>query len=139
MPPPSDHPALSLILFAESLIVHKLPIDEPIPDNLLNLLTKNTTQDSFISISRTSEEVSIVAHASSSPALNVPRWRCIKIKGPMDFGLTGIMCDFTTPLKHAGISVFALSTWNTDYILVPETKVNDAVNVLKEDGWKFDA
>jgi hypothetical protein len=72
-------------------------------------------------------------------------------------GLTGILNSFTTPLKEAKIPVFAISTWlaklkcaitetvaaksvfsrNTDYFLVPANKVDDAVGVLKNDGWVF--
>ena len=68
--------------------------------------------------------------------------------------ITGVMCNFTTPLKVAGIPVYAVSTWfvvlgkmvwslttdphrNTDYVLVPKAKAEQAVEVLKTDGWHF--
>lgn len=52
-------------------------------------------------------------------------------------GLTGVMCNFTTPLKEATIPVFAISTWNTDYVLIPVVDVDKAVAVLSHDGWQF--
>lgn len=70
-------------------------------------------------------------------------------------GLTGVMCNFTTPLKEANISIYALSTWladitqecslrradesrrNTDYVLIPKDKIDEAVSVLQNDGWIF--
>ncbi|KAI5120849.1 hypothetical protein M0805_007036 [Coniferiporia weirii] len=138
MSPPFDDPALSLILLNEQFVVQQLPVDHRIPDVLLNLITRNISQGSLVSVTRTEEEISIVCDNTSITPSDLSLWKCIKIKGPMDFGLTGIMCDFTTPLKAAGIPIFALSTWNTDYILVPEDKASDAVNVLKRDGWKFE-
>jgi len=51
--------------------------------------------------------------------------------------LTGVLSSFTAPLKEAQIPVFAVSTWNTDYILVPIDKISGAIVVLKGDGWIF--
>jgi len=47
------------------------------------------------------------------------------------------VCNFTTPLKTAGIPVYVVSTWNTDYVLVPKAKAEQAVEVLETDGWRF--
>jgi len=52
-------------------------------------------------------------------------------------GITGVMCNFTIPLKNAGVPVFAISTWNTDYVLVPREKAALAVEALQADGWVF--
>ncbi|EJD03807.1 uncharacterized protein FOMMEDRAFT_61694, partial [Fomitiporia mediterranea MF3/22] len=142
MPPALDHPPLNLILLDKPFIVYKLSVEESLPPNIVEAISHNVADEEMISITRTSDEISIVGNIDSLPDIEAPRWKCIKIKGNLDFGLTGIMCDFTTPLKRAEISIFALSTWqvhkNTDYILVPEAKLDDAVKVLKEDGWKFE-
>ena len=90
----------------------------------LSLLTK-APGERFISVTRTDEEISVVYEAENADA--EASWRCIKISGPMDFGsyrvahsvprtkcplgITGVLCNFTTPLKAAGIPVFAVSTW----------------------------
>ncbi|KAF9469819.1 ACT domain-containing protein [Collybia nuda] len=64
-------------------------------------------------------------------------WTCIKIMGPMEHNLTGILADFSAPLKAAQVPIFAVSTWNTDYVLVPATMLDVAVTALKADGWSF--
>jgi len=144
MPPPSDHDALSLELLNDIFAVQQIPVDEPIPSHVLRRLGEpgGSEQLNFVSITRTNEEISIVYNATQSPDVpdadqELAKWRCIKIRGPMDFGLTGVLCSFTTPLKTAGIPIFALSTWNTDYILVPKGKAKEAKAALLQDGWKF--
>ena len=91
---------------------------------------------SFSSISRTSEELSIVC-----PEGVVPKdvkaeagWRVFKLDGPLDFALTGILASVAAPLAQAGVSIFALSTYHTDYVLVKDQKAGEAVNALKAAG-----
>ncbi|WWC91416.1 uncharacterized protein L201_006362 [Kwoniella dendrophila CBS 6074] len=62
-------------------------------------------------------------------------WKAIKIRGPLYLGLTGILHEFLTPLRKAEINIYAISTWPTDYILVPAEKLERALTVLREDGW----
>ncbi|WWC73303.1 uncharacterized protein I206_107270 [Kwoniella pini CBS 10737] len=62
-------------------------------------------------------------------------WKAIKIRGPLYIGLTGILHEFLTPLRKVEINIYAISTWPTDYILVPAEKLDKALKVLKEDGW----
>jgi len=62
-------------------------------------------------------------------------WRCIQVLGPLDFGLTGILSHLSGVLAGAGISIFALSTYDTDYILVKESSVARAREVLAESGY----
>ncbi|KAJ6469647.1 ACT domain-containing protein [Mycena vitilis] len=64
-------------------------------------------------------------------------WRAVKIAGPMEFNLTGVLAGFVQPLKVAEVPVFAISTWNTDYVLVPKEKLETAVGALKGVGWTF--
>ena len=58
-------------------------------------------------------------------------WRAIKIVGPLAFELTGVMSSFLVPLADAGISVFTISTFSTDYIFVREQSLDGALNALK--------
>ncbi|KAM5545196.1 hypothetical protein V8D89_001307 [Ganoderma adspersum] len=90
----------------------------------------------LLSITRTAE-ISIVGQCTSENEAE-GEWRCIKIARPMPFELTGILHGLLEPLKRADIGIFALSTWNTDYCLVPKDKISGAVEALREDGWLFD-
>lgn len=94
----------------------------------------------FASLTVTDEEISLVC-----PAENTPRdclaaetgWRCIKVAGPLDFSLIGILADISAALAEKQISIFAVSTYNTDYILVRADRAADAVTALKELGCDF--
>jgi len=90
----------------------------------------------FVSITRTSEELSVVC-----PQIQVPEevkrdagWRCLKVEGPLDLSATGVLASFVTPLAWEGISVFALSTYDTDYLLVKEENLEKTVKVLAQKG-----
>jgi len=118
--------------------VKQLPVSPDLPETVLSLLNG----PGFFSITRTPEEVSIVGEVTDDPRIlslseGVNIWRCMKIAGPMEFDITGVICNFTTPLKAAGIPVYVVSTWNTDYVLVPQAKAEQAVEVLRVDGWHF--
>lgn len=86
-------------------------------------------------VSRTAEELSIVCAAEGvPPAVQASRgWRTFKVAGPLDFALTGILARLAVPLAEAGISLFAVSTYDTDYLLVREAGVEKAVAVLRRD------
>jgi hypothetical protein len=93
----------------------------------------------FIAITRTPEELSIVCPAAQVPG-NVPcqrGWRCFKVEGRLDFALTGILASLATPLAAAEISIFALSTYDTDYLMVREVDSQRAVAVLSEAGHRI--
>ncbi|KAG8965752.1 hypothetical protein FRC03_000202 [Tulasnella sp. 419] len=137
MPPSSDSHTLNLHIVPRKFFVTQLAPSDPIPPSILERLVTGD-HSCFISITRTSEEISIVLDGeidSDWTNLKVTEWRCIKVEGPMDFGLTGIMNDLTLPLKVASISIFALSTWNTDWVLIPDDEISRAEEVLRQDGW----
>ncbi|KAG1754929.1 ACT domain-containing protein [Suillus paluster] len=133
MPPPLNHPCLELELLDQTFFVKQLPVDAGVPVAIVSGLNAAQDNPSIFSITRTREEISIVGEAIGEDG----EWKCIKIAGPMEFGMTGVICGFTTPLKNANVPVFAMSTWNTDYVLIPRGKVDEAVAALMEDGWKF--
>jgi hypothetical protein len=92
---------------------------------------------SFYSITKTVEEISIVVEESLVPDKTSKvekNWRIFKVEGPLDFGLTGILNSLTRPIAEAGISIFAISTFDTDYIMVKESKLDLVVEVLEKSG-----
>ncbi|KAK7465443.1 hypothetical protein VKT23_005421 [Stygiomarasmius scandens] len=136
MPPPSDHPCLHLHILPKPFFVAKLEPHEQVPAAVADALLKG---DKFISLTRTKEELSFVGEENEAlpePFRNCT-WRGIKVQGPMEFELTSVAAGFTAPLGAAGIGVFVLATWNTDYILVAADKFELAVEALKTDGWRF--
>jgi hypothetical protein len=90
----------------------------------------------FWSITRTDEELSVVAPEGAVPGTwQAERgWRCLKVQGPLDFGLTGILSSLSVPLAAAGISVFVLSTYDTDYLFVHAADLEKAANALAAGG-----
>ncbi|EGO30994.1 hypothetical protein SERLADRAFT_455479 [Serpula lacrymans var. lacrymans S7.9] len=136
MPPPLNHPCLHLELLPQTFFVKQLPADAGIPPEIFNELNVQGGSDihRLFSVTRTAEEISIVGESATEEGGD---WRCIKIAGPMDFGLTGVVNSFTSPLKDAGVPVFAISTWNTDYVLVPKAQADRAVAALCADQWTF--
>ena len=91
-------------------------------------------KSAFFSITRTDDELSIVCRDDDAPAdaaLKIERgWRAFKIDGPLDFGLTGVLVAVAKPLADAGIPIFALSTYDTDYVLVKHDRVQPAITAL---------
>ena len=64
-------------------------------------------------------------------------WRAFKVLGPLDFSLTGILSAIAAPLAEAGISIFALSTYDTDYVLVRAHALDSACAVLSAAGYQI--
>lgn len=86
-----------------------------------------------LNISITTDEISVVAPTSQVPTETVNRedgWQMFKIEGVLDFSLIGILAKISGVLAKENISIFALSTFNTDYILVKADKVHKAVRAL---------
>ena|SRR5579871_1769348 len=90
----------------------------------------------FTSITRTLEELSIVC-----PTINLPsnvesqyRWIRLKLEGPFPFSLTGVLLSFIQPLSDNAIPIFAISTFDTDYLLIQEDFQTKALEVLKQAG-----
>lgn len=90
------------------------------------------------SITRTADELSVVCARDRVPpgVRREDHWRCIQVQGPLDFALTGILSSIAQPLAMAGISIFAISTYNTDYLMVKNEKVGHAIEVLELAGHK---
>jgi uncharacterized protein len=94
------------------------------------------TQGSFFSVTRTPAELSVVCDADAVPAgvkADGP-WSALAVRGPLDLSLTGVLSALATPLAAAGIGIFAVSTYDTDYVLVRKHAMDRAVRVLREAG-----
>ena len=94
----------------------------------------------FYSFTRTKDEVSIVCKQSAiqgSKNKTNKNWRILKIMGPLDFSLIGIIAEISAILKKHKISVFVISTYETDYIMVKNSDLNKAIVALKNDGHKI--
>lgn len=93
----------------------------------------------LVSITRTAEELSIVCQSDVVPdsVRTEGGFRVLKIEGPFDFSLTGILLAVIGPLADAGVSIFAVSTYDTDYVLVKKNELTLAVSVLQASGHTF--
>ena len=94
------------------------------------------TKGEFTSITRTSEELSTVCPIRNLPAgVHSPhRWICLKLEGPFDFSLTGVLLSFIEPLSSNSIPIFAISTYDTDYVLIQEETWEMSLNTLQQAG-----
>lgn len=91
---------------------------------------------SFVSVTRTQDELSIVCPAAQ-PTQDVMcerGWRLLKVEGPLALSLVGVLASIVTPLADHGISLLAIGTYETDYILVPEAQCERAIEVLGDAG-----
>lgn len=117
---------LLLSILKDKFAVCRLESNEQIPAWVMN--------SSFYSISKTAEELSIVCSEKDVPDFikSEKDWRAIKIEGELDFSQTGILASIAFPLAESNISIFAVSTFNTDYILVKNGNLEKALKVLKK-------
>lgn len=115
---------LSLVVLPQQLAVCRLEKTAQIPPWVL--------EESFFSITRTDDELSVVCSENLVPegVTAEKNWRCFKVLGPLDFALTGILASLANALSEAKISIFAVSTYDTDYILVKSDQLEKAKQVL---------
>ncbi len=94
------------------------------------------SRGSFYAICRTPEELSVVCSMQEVPAgvRHQAGWRAIQVAGPLDFNLVGILARLAGILAGAGVSLFAISTYDTDYILVPGERLQTALTALRAAG-----
>jgi len=116
---------LTLSVLPDTFAICRLDARAPIPA---------WARGDFLSITRTRDELSIVCAQSNVPdGIQCERdWRAFQVVGQLDFALTGILASLSAPLADAGISIFALSTFDTDYILVKARDLEKAKRVLRE-------
>ena len=121
-------PPLTLEVLPGLLAVCRLGPAQPVPEWVLRL--------PFWSMTRTEDEISIVL----PEALASPGWRqetgfrALKVRGPLDFGLIGVMARLTVALATAHVSLIAISTFDTDYVLVKADRLDDTLVALTAAG-----
>jgi uncharacterized protein len=123
-------PNLNLSLLEGRFVVVQLEPKSPVPAWAL--------EEEFFTVTRTSEELSIVCLESNVPTNSNVRlerdWACLKLQGPFEFSLTGILLSVLEPLAQVNVGIFALSTFNTDYVLVKSEHLEKAILALEGAG-----
>lgn len=116
---------LDLDLLPDEYAVCRLPPGSPLPADL-------KAGSGVVSVTWSPGEVSVICPAGQTPGeATVERpWRCFRVDGPIDLALTGILASLVGPLAAARVNVFAFSTFDTDYVLVPEVRLNEAIAAL---------
>jgi uncharacterized protein len=117
--------------------VARLDPDAEVPRPLLHA-------SGLVSVTRTPDELSVVCpaeHAGALPATarTSEGWRLLTVRGPLEFTLTGIMAALSAGLAAAGVTLFALSTFDTDHLLVRSGDLDRAVRALREGGHQVHA
>jgi hypothetical protein len=121
---------ICLTVLPERLAICQRSPDESIPEF--------TARSRFFSITHTGEEISLVLPEEMVPsAWNAEKgWRCFKVLGSLNFEITGILASLTSCLADEGISTIAISTYNTDYLLVRERDLEKARMRLEARGYE---
>ena len=124
----SATPLLTLLGVGGQFAVCKLPPDSAVP-------AWATAGDVF-SVTRTVEEMSVVCRQEMVPSGTQAEvgWRCLRVAGAMPFTLVGLLASLTGPVAAAGVGVFAVSTFDTDYLFVKEAEFQTAVAALRRAG-----
>jgi hypothetical protein len=124
---------MKLIVLAEEFAVARVEASDAIPAWAL--------QAPLVSITRTADELSIVCAASHlRPGVRAERgWRCLRVAGTIDFAVTGVLASIAGPLANVAVSIFAISTYDTDYVLVREHALPAAIAALTAAGHDVDA
>jgi len=94
------------------------------------------TKGNFTSITRTPDELSIVCLAENLPREihSSHRWQCFRLEGPFPFSQTGVLQSFIAPLSSGGIPIFAISTFDTDYVLIQQEFAEVALEAVERAG-----
>ncbi len=123
---------MQLHLLQGDYAVCRLAADAPVPTWALD--------GTFGSVTRTCDELSVVVQEASAPrSVSAERgWALLQVAGPLDFALTGVLASLTAPLAAAGIPLFALSTFDTDYLLIKRARVEAACDALRAAGHEVD-
>ena len=123
-------PSLSLTLMEHTLAIHRLPAKAALP--------KAALHSPFFAVMRTEEELSVVLPESielESEQVDAG-WACFKVNGPLALNQVGVMAQIAAALAKAEVALFALSTFETDYILVKREQVRAAQEALTSAGMK---
>ena len=111
-------PALMLDVLDGRLAVARLGPDEPLP--------QWAAGGPLCAVARTAQELSVVCPAEQVPpgVRQEDGFRAMVVRGPLDFAITGVVSALSAPLAQAGIPIFVMSTFDTDYLLVREARLD---------------
>ena len=111
--------------------IHRLPPGDEMPIEV--------RAATFVWLARTADELSVVCRPNADLAARAkvsPGWAAIQVEGPLDFSIVGLLADITGALAAESVSVFALSTFDTDYVLVPGDDLGRALDCLAAAGFE---
>ena len=126
---------LDLDLLPQDYAICRLPAGTAIPAGL----TAGPGDNKIVSVVFTPDETSIICPADRAPAdaTTESPWRCLRVVGPLDLALTGILASLVRPLADARVNIFAFSTFDTDYLLVPAVRLAEALDALAGAGHRI--
>lgn len=140
MPDLQDH-RLHVVALRTRLHLYQLHVNMAVPKEL----QFPAASDEFYSITHTRDEVSIVTSVGTTRTVEELEeqgrvkhegpWTCLRVNGPMELSMTGIMSRLAAALAAKEIPMFAVSTWNTDFVLVHDEDRFPAIEALREAGW----
>jgi len=127
---PPNSPTLELEILAGTYAVTRLDPDSPVPGWL--------PAAGLTALVRTTRELSVVCQEDAVPShlMSERGWRCLGVVGILDFSLVGILAGLTAALAREKVSVFAVSTFDTDYVLVRAGDLDRALDALEVAGYR---
>ena len=129
---PHEQPPLTIRRLQAPYAVCRLPADSPAP-------SLDDVDGGFVCVARTPHELSVVCPEDRAPAgarIEGP-WTALQVVGPLDLSLVGVLADLATTLADAGVSIFAISTFDTDYLLVRDLDATPAIAALTDRGHRL--
>jgi len=124
---------LDLVLLPDDYAVCRLAAGSAVPAEI------DPGKHGVISVTRSATEISLICPVELAPEgarVNTP-WRCFRVAGPVDLALTGILASLVNPLAEARVNIFAFSTYDTDYVLVPAVRLAEAMSALTGAGHRL--
>lgn len=113
----------------------RLPAGSALPASL----SSGPDDKSVISVTWAPDELSVICPADRVPegATVEAKWRCLRVVGPLDLALTGVLASLISPLADARVNIVAFSTYDTDYLLIPQVRLSEAVDTLTAAGHRL--
>ncbi|GAB1643952.1 ACT domain-containing protein [Krasilnikovia sp. MM14-A1259] len=126
---------LDLELLPEEYAVCRLPAGSALP----TALSSGPDDKGVISVTWSPDELSVICPADRVPADAVAEtpWRCLRVVGPLDLALTGVLASLIGPLADARVNIVTFSTYDTDYLLVPTVRLREAMDTLTAAGHRI--
>lgn len=124
---------LKLSVLAETFCICRLERDTALPPDIYGL--------DFFSVTRTSDELSVVVSEEALSREELPAeaeveggWACLKVEGPLELSMVGVLAALSEALAESGVPLFAVSTYETDYLLLKREYLERAISALSDAG-----